>query len=54
MNAKLLQLFGLKFHPFLPDIPIEGMYAVPQVDAFARRVEATVESISTVARLSCN
>src|SRR6185295_14384999 len=42
VNAKLLQLFGLKFHPFLPDIPIEGVYAVPQVESFSRRVEATV------------
>lgn len=42
MNAKLLQLFGLKFHPFLPNIPVEGVYAVPQVEGFARRVEATV------------
>ena len=42
MNTKLLQLFGLKFHPFLPDIPLEGVYATPQVDSFARRVEATV------------
>jgi type II secretory pathway predicted ATPase ExeA len=42
MNTKLLQLFGLKFHPFLPDIPMEGVYATAQVDSFARRVEATV------------
>lgn len=42
MNSKFLQLFGLKFHPFLPDIPIEGVYAAPHVDGFARRVEATV------------
>jgi general secretion pathway protein A len=42
VNGKLLQLFGLKFHPFLPDIPIEGVYPVPQVEAFSRRVEATV------------
>lgn len=42
MNTKLLQLFGLKFHPFLPDIPMEGVYATEQVNSFARRVEATV------------
>lgn len=42
MNSNLLQLFGLKFHPFLPDIPMEAVYAVPQVEAFAGRVEATV------------
>lgn len=42
MKTNLLQLFGLKFHPFLPDIPIEGVYTVPHVDAFGRRIEATV------------
>ena len=42
MNDKLLQLFSLKFHPFLPNIPMEGVYAVPQVESFSRRVEATV------------
>lgn len=42
MNTKLLQLFGLKFHPFLPDIPMEGVYPTAQVEGFARRVEATV------------
>jgi general secretion pathway protein A len=42
VKTNLLQLYGLKFHPFLPDIPIEGVYAVPHVNAFASRVEATV------------
>jgi type II secretory pathway predicted ATPase ExeA len=38
----LLQLYGLKFHPFRPDLPIDALYEVAQVDAFARRVESTV------------
>jgi len=42
VTTNLLQRYGLKFHPFLPGIPTEGIYAVPHVDAFARRVEATV------------
>jgi type II secretory pathway predicted ATPase ExeA len=42
MNSKLLSLYGLKFHPFRPDVPLEALLPVPQVDAFARRVELTL------------
>jgi len=39
MNNKLLQTYGLKFHPFRPDVPIEALYTTPTVDAFLRRIE---------------
>ena len=39
MNKKHLSLFGLKFHPFRPGVPIEALLPVPQVDSFCRRVE---------------
>ena len=39
MNPKLQTLYGLKFHPFRPDVPIEALYTTPAVDAFLRRVE---------------
>jgi type II secretory pathway predicted ATPase ExeA len=39
MNPKLQTLYGLKFHPFRPDVPIEALYCTPAVDAFIRRVE---------------
>jgi type II secretory pathway predicted ATPase ExeA len=39
MTQKLLSVFGLKFHPFRPDVPIEALLATPAVDAFCRRVE---------------
>ena len=42
MNDKLLSLFGLKFHPFRPEIPIEALQMTPAVDAFCGRVELTV------------
>jgi type II secretory pathway predicted ATPase ExeA len=42
MNTKLLALYGLKFHPFHPDVPIEALYATPPVAAFLRRVELTL------------
>jgi len=39
MNPKLQSLYGLKFNPFRPDVPVEALYTSPQVDAFLRRVE---------------
>lgn len=37
--SKLLSLYGLKFHPFRPDIPPEALFTTPAVDSFVRRVE---------------
>ncbi len=42
MNQKLLSLFGLKFYPFRPDVPIEALYPAPDLDAFFRRIEFTL------------
>lgn len=39
MNSKLQSLYGLKFHPFRPDVPVEALLTTPAVDAFLRRVE---------------
>jgi len=42
MNQRLLATFGLKFHPFRPDIPLEALSTPPAIDAFCGRVEFTV------------
>jgi general secretion pathway protein A len=39
MSPKLQSLYGLKFNPFRPDVPIEALHTTPAVDAFLRRVE---------------
>jgi general secretion pathway protein A len=39
MLSKLLSLYGMKYHPFRPDVPTEALYVTPWVDAFVRRVE---------------
>jgi len=39
MTSKLMTLYGLKFHPFRPDVPVDALYSTPAVDAFCRRVE---------------
>lgn len=42
MNQRLQALYGLKFHPFRPDVPIEALHLTPSVDSFLRRVELGV------------
>jgi type II secretory pathway predicted ATPase ExeA len=38
-NKKLTALFGLKWNPFVADVPIEGLYRSPRIASFAWRVE---------------
>ena len=38
--TKLLSLYGLKFHPFRPDVPIEALFTSPAVDSYLRRYNA--------------
>jgi general secretion pathway protein A len=40
--SRLQSLYGLKFNPFRPDVPIEALHTTPAVDAFLRRVELGV------------
>jgi len=39
MTTKLQSIYGLKFNPFRPDLPVEALHTTPAVDAFLRRVE---------------
>ena len=39
MNKKLLSLYGLKWNPFGPDVPVEALHVAPRVESFAWRVE---------------
>lgn len=42
MKSNLLQIYGLKFHPFRPDVPVTALLSTPNVDTFCRRIEFTV------------
>lgn len=43
MNDKqLLALYGLKWNPFLPDIPVEALWPSPGIDSFYFRIENLV------------
>ena len=44
MNSKkLLSLWGLKWNPFSPELPSDGLLATPKIDHFAWRVEQLVQ-----------
>ena len=38
-SATLLSLYGLKWHPFAPGLPVEGLHCAPRIDSFVRRCE---------------
>jgi len=39
MNKKLLALYGLKYNPFTPEIPIDALYSHPKIENFCWRIE---------------
>ena len=39
MNKKLLSLYGLKWNPFAPDVPVEALHSSARIDSFCWRVE---------------
>ena len=39
MNKKLLALYGLKYNPFTPEIPVEGLHAHQKIESFCWRIE---------------
>ena len=39
MNQKLLALYGLKFNPFIPEVPIEALHVSPKIENFCWRIE---------------
>ncbi len=42
MNKKMLALYGLKWNPFAPDVPVEALQAGRRIEAFCWRVEQLV------------
>ncbi len=39
MNNKLHAIYGLKYNPFNPDVPTEGLYIHPKLESFCWRIE---------------
>ena len=39
MNRTLLALYGLKWNPFSPDLPVEALFITPRLEDFCWRIE---------------
>jgi len=39
VNKKLLSLYGLKWNPFSPELPVEALVMTPRIELFAWRIE---------------
>lgn len=39
MKTRLLALYGLKYNPFLPDVPTEALHSHPKLENFCWRIE---------------
>ena len=39
MNKKLLALYGLKWNPFAPDVPVEALHVSRRSESFCWRAE---------------
>lgn len=38
-NTTIRSLYGLKYNPFLPDVPTESLFTIPGTERFAQRME---------------
>jgi len=43
-NTDIRNLYGLKYNPFLPDLPPEALYAIPGTESFGLRARSMVEN----------
>ena len=42
-NTDIRNLYGLKYNPFLPDLPPEALYTIPGSESFGMRVQSMAE-----------
>ena len=41
-RKKLLSLYGLKWNPFTPEVPDDGLFTTQRIESFAMRIETMV------------
>ena len=41
-RKKLLSLYGLKWNPFTPEVPNDGLFTTARIESFAMRIETMV------------
>ena len=42
-NTDIRSLYGLKYNPFLPDLPPQALYSIPGSESFSMRVQSMAE-----------
>jgi len=42
-NINIRSLYGLKYNPFLPDLPPQALYSIPGSESFRMRVQSMAE-----------
>ena len=42
-NTDIRSLYGLKYNPFLPDLPPDALYSIPGSESFSMRVQSMAE-----------
>jgi type II secretory pathway predicted ATPase ExeA len=42
-NTEIRSLYGLKYNPFLPDLPTDALFTIPETEQFAQRVQSMAE-----------
>ena len=40
--SKIQALYGLKWNPFLPEVPVESLARTPRIESFCYRLESLV------------
>lgn len=51
MSKKILALYGLKWNPFLPEIPLEAIHVTSRIESFCFRVENGIAREGGIAAL---
>ena len=41
-DKNIRALYGLKYNPFLPNLPTEALWVAPEAETFAHRVQAMI------------
>ena len=42
MNKKMLALYGLKWNPFAPDVPVEALHVTRRIESFCWRIQQLI------------
>jgi hypothetical protein len=45
VNKKMLALYGLKWNPFAPDVPVEALHVTRRIESFCWRVQQLAERL---------